>query len=731
MEVELPNGQIGEFPDDMPHEQIQTILQKQFSPKLDESGRQKAFHQVKGNYPNLPDFLVNMFLDNAEKPEDINHGTGRGGGAGAFVRSAIRTPLEGAENLASLFGLPVNKNAQWPGLIAESEADKSYPLSQLAGGLAGFALPGAGSVAALRSFPLWRQIAEKSSGTFLKRAPVMGAEGALLGAGFSPEGHRSEGAVAGAGLGIAGASIPSVGKGLMNLKERFSSLRNLDKLRSEGKITNAEYKTAIEDESALVSLAKKEGLSGDSDVMQAEFPDLVRESQKLSDNISKIPEVNTKNMLPRPSGENIIPEAESLLNTHENQLLKAEKDLSEHIYKGYSNDVPIAESVVNEIEGIKSPGSNKRTGGIKQEIGKEYDAIEAGLENENIIVPRNDSLKQIEEQARKSLENSMRFFKNDAEYESTVKKIVDEMTPKSGSVDIIPASDVLSNYRSLNNMSQKLRKKAYSREVAGNKDLQSDILGKAEEMQVTANQLSELLEKHDLGTQLDNLKLANSRWKNEIVPLYKNSSYQTFLNKGYSPSKDLIYSLRGNGPGQEIIRNIIKKNPELIRRILGQRYAGKEKNIHDFDQLSSEFIEAAPQETRDIINRHLSAHNNIKSSRKGVEEAGLKSEKMKSESQKTKESFNEEKANQKNRSDMVEKKKALQDKIAKYERYITELKKKTNAKNMSLKEKIEIESKIKEAEKDRKTLIKQGIGVAGTGLSALAYNIYGGKRSRY
>lgn len=726
MEVELPNGQIAEFPDDMPHEQIQSVLQKQFAPQhAIEQDKQQAFGMIKQQHPNMPDFMIHALMPlavhMAEKPKDTSPGTA----TGAFLRSAVRTPLEGAENLAQLVGLPINKNAQWPDFIAESESDKSHPFAELGGSLAGFLAPGAGSVAALRSIPMWGKIAERAAPSLLRKLPVMATEGAAIGAGFSPEGQRGQGALMGGALGAVGSAIPSIGRGFKGLGNRISSLRNLDRLKSEGKISEQEYQKAVSDEEALQELSKRQGLDTDVTRMEAELPEEVSKASQVQQELQGMPEVNTKNMLGAPTGEELVPQAEGILKTEQQKAAQREEQLASHLYKGYEHGVPIAESVVNEIEGIPVKGSNKRMGGVKKEIGSQYDTIEQNLEDKNIVIPRSATLKAIEQDARKLLENSRSFFKNDQEFENAVKKIVEQNAPGKGGVDIMPAKDALSNYRTMRTLAQKMRSKAYSREVASNKDLQKDLLSQANEMEGNAQSLEKLMESQDLGGELENLQTANKRWREEIVPLYKNSTYQTFLHKGYAPSKDLIHNLRGNGPGQEIIRNIIKKNPTLVRSILGQRYAEKPANIHEFDELAQEFINAAPEETRGLINAHRESLANVEQAKSTREQAQTKAQEMKSESQRIEKSFGEEQKNQEKRAKKVAGLKELQKKIEDYQRNIPELKKKAQVKNMSLQRKLELEAQIAKAEKDRDRLINQaltiGITLGASGLSSMYF----------
>jgi len=692
--------------------------------KATDSDKVEAFKMIKAQHPRMPEFVIRALLPIATKMAETPKDNSRGTATGAFLRSAIRTPLEAGENLASLVGLPVDRQSKWPDFLEESESDKSHPLAELAGSLTGFLAPGAGSVLALRSIPSWGNIVQKSAPSLLRRLPVYGAEGAALGSAFASPGNRGEGALMGAGLGALGSALPSVARGISGLKNRIASIRNLDRLKKEGVITEEQYQSALQNEEALKELSSSQGLGDDVNKMEAELPELQQQASHLAQEVQGTPKVNTENMLGAPNGEELVPQAESLLKTKQQKSEKAGNQLASHLYKGYEHGVPIAESVVNEIEGIPIKGSKRRMGGVKKEIGSQYNNIEENLKEQNITIPRNETLKEIENQARKSLENSKGFFKNDVEYEKTVKEIAEQMKPSSKGNDIIPAANVLSNYRSLKNMSQKIRTKAFSREVAGNKDLQKDMLAQAEEMEKNANDLEQLMESHDLGGELENLKSANKRWREEITPLYKNSTYQTFLNKGYAPSKDLIYNLRGNGSGQEIIRNIIKKNPTLVRSILGQRYADKPSNIHEFDELAQEFIEAAPEETRNLIKEHNESLANVEKAKVGHEEAKKMAEQMKAESERVKKSFEEEKKTQEKRSKKESELKEIQDKIDAYRRNIPELKKKAKAKNISLQKKIELEKQISKAEKDIEQFKKRAMYIA-AGLSVTGLGYFG------
>lgn len=191
--------------------------------KATDEDKTEAFNQIKKQFPGMPDLLIKGLLPIATKMAETPADNSPGTATGAFLRSAVRAPLEGAENLASLVGLPTVKNAEFPGAIAESESDKEHPFAEFGGALTGFLAPGAGSVAALRSIPAWERIIANSSPSILKKLLTRGAEGSALGAGFSPEGDRGKGALIGGAIGGAASLLP--------ILTRFPATRKLNKVR--------------------------------------------------------------------------------------------------------------------------------------------------------------------------------------------------------------------------------------------------------------------------------------------------------------------------------------------------------------------------------------------------------------------------------------------------------------------------------------------------------------------
>ena len=457
-----------------------------------------------------------------------------------------------------------------------------------------------------------------------------------------------------------------------------------------------------------------------------------------------------------------IKNAESLLKTNEQKSAELERQFGEDfLKKGYTHDVPIAEKVTQTIEGVKN-AKGKREGGLKQEIGAIYDQVENDLKDQHVLIPQTQELEAAQNAARKLLEGSRGFFKTDEEFEAAVQKIAKgDQGAKKGPNDIVPAADVLSNYRTMRHLSQKLRKEAFSSKVASNKDLQADILKKAEEFETNANNLEGILESNDLGTSLDTLKTANKRWREEITPLYKNKTYRQFLN-GLGPD-NIMKALRGQGEGQEIIRNIIKNDPELLRNIVGQRYATNPAKLHEFDELTHEYTQHMPEvqkfkqehfaskqgeaQSRMDLERAKHEHQMQREQadiahRKQTEEAKAKTRAKKEEVHKENQAKQKEHEQRSKHFKTQQEITELEGKSAKLKESADKLTERAKRRDISLKQKLDLESEIKQTrkkladiEKDikiRRRLLK-GIGYTGATvlLGAPAYqkvkSMFGGE----
>lgn len=531
------------------------------------------------------------------------------------------------------------------------------------------------------------------------------------------------------GLHGAGKLVSGLVKGDIPLKElgnRVKNALNVLGLRNKRNLTQEELE-AVEQE--ILRQSEKydpitEELEKDIDIGTAKPTTIARkaniakeEAEGLRGELAQEPEMDVSQMPLKPLKEPVIDEMplkehESLLKTHEQKAAQKEREIKSYLGEKEEHGVPIAEWVVEQIEGKKVPGTKKRIGGLKNEIGSQYDEIERNLKDLNIELPRTEDLEKLEKDARQLLEKSRPFFKNEEEFENTVKQYM-QATKTSGGRDIVPANEFLRNYRSLRQLSQRAKTKAYEKGKR-TQDEREELIKQAQEMEKTANEMENVLEQHELGGEVEKLKAANKRWREEITPLYDNKVYKSFLNEGYSPSKDLIYALRGNKEGQVIIRNLIKKNPEMTRRIIGMSHARDPESLFDPRELTQEYLKEAP----DII-KHIDEYKghlkNIEETKNALEAKQYELAQKKKEAGEIEKSNVKEEARREKTSKKYKQITDLENKVKRLEEAYRVAEKINKRKDLTLKEKIQAKKEAEKAEKEYKKAKKDlsiALGIA-------------------
>jgi hypothetical protein len=96
-----------------------------------------------------------------------------------------------------------------------------------------------------------------------------------------------------------------------------------------------------------------------------------------------------------------------------------------------------------------------------------------------------------------------------------------------------------------------------------------------------------------LGEHRPEFERINKGYSEQIYPLRANSVMKKALKGKLGPNT--IEDLIGNGEGQELMRDLIKQDPELLRNILGQRYASKPEALHNIDEATAEYLYEMPE----------------------------------------------------------------------------------------------------------------------------------------
>lgn len=320
--------------------------------------------------------------------------------------------------------------------------------------------------------------------------------------------------------------------------------------------------------------------------------------------------------------------------------------------KDLQHDVRIARNVFNTLDNERST------------IGKGYQAVEQSLENKNVLVVKTKGI----EQAMLELKNTL----SPAMMETPEGKNLINMVANMESFENIPANNVLAAMRTARDLARKMREKQFS---PGTNAEERIALGeKAKELEEKYQDVSEKFEDAVGPEDAEALKKLNKAWRTRVLPLQRNKVYQT-MRFEKRLNWDLIKELRGDVKGNDIIKAAIKSDPETLKLVLGQRYYEKPESLFEPNETASEYLEHAPQ-VKSLLDSHKALSDQITRLQE------LKPGVMGKAKSMTEAMF--QGRNLAERNELLNK-------------HIAELEKVAKQKNISLKQKVQLEKQIKEA----------------------------------
>lgn len=157
-------------------------------------------------------------------------------------------------------------------------------------------------------------------------------------------------------------------------------------------------------------------------------------------------------------------------------------------------------------------------------------------------------------------------------------------TPKD-----ISAEDFLTKYQSFRDARYDLLQRAKSARDATERRELFDAYKNSKPMEETINQALE----EGLGDYGPEYKRVNQGYSKQIFPLRSNKVIQSAL-KG-KLSQNMLEEVAGNDETMGQVRELIKQDPELLRNILGQRYASNPKGLQELDEKTAEFLSEMPE----------------------------------------------------------------------------------------------------------------------------------------
>lgn len=590
--VKLPTGEIGEFPDDMPHEEIEAVLQKQFPPAGNQSESKLAptpFNEQQEEAPIANDRPIE------KKSSGIRSDIATG--ATDLFRNALNTA---GGILSSIGKVPDH-------LSGIKQELKEHPLKEtahIAGQLGVGVAQGLKGLANLALQPLRDPIAEKMGMPALQIPETTGLQKAL-GLKSNKKGDELIKEI---------PDIVALGYGATGLLSK--SLRKLNKplpLTKESKYRNAKTEEIIqskkeharikEEHEKLKNTAKKryaeeQGVEGENvgglNPTDQEVKAIVKEAKiKELEPLANIPKKEVPEPPPKPDTDAVIAKA------------KAERD---HASEQLSLALKAHENISLKA-GAKIQKFTKEIHGTATDL---YTKVEKGYKGKTVPADNTTRINDVGERLNTLIKEDLESGESLAPgYGSgTSEQKALEAKIKSLQGETVAASDVYDVQRTLQNRAQKARDASFK---PGLDKIERTRLQKlAHQHEKEAVKLGKVLEKVGDPDTKALMKAANENWrKYKDISRSKVGKYIN-RNEGQIPA-DTMLKIEGTGKGNAYLRELAKNDPELGRLLFGQKYgkASQQKKVFEKSDLTDKYLKNLPQDVQDKVTSLKVALKNV------------------------------------------------------------------------------------------------------------------------
>lgn len=551
--VKLPNGEIGEFPDDMSHQDIESVLQKQFPPeqkKTEDGSNPLELELTKGTeefgstgWKGLASDTIKMLGDS------LKNGVGFLSRAPSNIKEIgselVHHPLSYPPHIAQQALAGLGEGAKGlvniPHEIFDELADKEITPNWLRTG----SIPEDTGVEKLLGLE-----PTKKSDELLRALPAIYGGGKLLGSGISKAKKI--------------ATAPS--------KEAL-------------------FKKALEDK---ISAAEKDhdlskgDLNSLKDSLRLEYSKVHNErvgelspiGQEESINVKqgKLDELKPATEIPEQQIGEIPPEPDT-------KLIVAEK-------KAAAEDArKAAEETLGVLDNPRLKGGaivQKAIKDVKKSSSDLYDSARNHYIEKKIIADNSKDIQAVTsdlEELKSADELAPGYGAGTAEQKSFEKQL-DALKKEK-----VNASDIFDLQRTMEKMAQDTRKKQYS----GVNELEFKRLGSlAERLDGHANKLATRLEAVGGKDVQGMIKEANKGWKT-FKELEKNNVGKSALNKGEIPSRAMI-DIANTQSGNEFLRALTENYPELKKHMLAAHVGeGSVNKLLKPTTLTKDYLKALPE----------------------------------------------------------------------------------------------------------------------------------------
>ena len=255
------------------------------------------------------------------------------------------------------------------------------------------------------------------------------------------------------------------------------------------------------------------------------------------------------------------------------------KQISEHLNEGAAHAARAASSIthrINNIEnywksGFRDLKTNLKDSEFKMEnIPKYTDDMQYVIKN----------IKDLE------IVNGKFVIKGQPEVSAELQSIIDKApTPKD-----VAASDFITKYQDFRDARYDLLQRAKDPKASASE--RKSLFKAYEESKPIEESVTKALNE-GLGEHKEEFNRLNKGYSTQVYPIRGNPVAKKALKGKLGPNA--MDELAGHGAGQEQMRELVKQDPELLRNIVGQRYASKPEAIHELSETTAEYLYEMPE----------------------------------------------------------------------------------------------------------------------------------------
>ena len=302
------------------------------------------------------------------------------------------------------------------------------------------------------------------------------------------------------------------------------------------------------------------------------------------------------------------------LANQERSIENANQFHRQFLGEGQEHGARAAEQFINRIEGNVNHQTGRTEGGLRREIGSQYNALENDLKNENVQIPKTPDLKAIQKAIDKLGKGVT------GKEKENLFKVLSRVDSKQK----VNGADALTSYRELKHQSRKAYENAYA---PGDKspETRKAWIKEGDKIRDLEHKMKKMLEEQIGGSYLERLKNIDKQYATTIAPLHENPMYQEML-KHKQTSKNMMKFLHGKTAGNETLNAIVKESPELQRLIVGQKFASNPEKISAPNEAIERYASMNPIISR-IINEQKQAQHFTKNVKPVLQEKAMKAAK--------------------------------------------------------------------------------------------------------